>query len=91
MALDAVLRRFMEASPVSVMARLALRRAVSAEWMDASFEQHRERHYTREWLLSSAIELTPMAMKPDATPNALPGHPRAEPTSGAPPEAMRKS
>jgi IS4 transposase len=57
MALDAVLQRFMEASPVSVMARLALQRAVSAEWMDALFEQHRERQYTRELLFSTVIEL----------------------------------
>ncbi len=57
MALDAVLQRFIEASPVSVMARLALQRAVSAEWMDALFEQHRERQYTRELLFSTVIEL----------------------------------
>lgn len=57
MALDAVLRRFIEASPVSVMARLALEHAVSPQWMDELFEQHRERQYSRELLFSTVVEL----------------------------------
>jgi hypothetical protein len=40
---DAVLARFGAAAPVAVMARLATERAVSAEWVDALCEAHRER------------------------------------------------
>lgn len=57
MALDAVLERFIHDSPVSVMARLALQRAIAPEWMDSLFEQHRERQYTRELLFSTVVEL----------------------------------
>lgn len=57
MAFDAVLERFIQESPVSVMARLALQRAISPEWMDSLFEQHRERQYTRELLFSTVVEL----------------------------------
>lgn len=56
-AFDAVLERFVKESPVSVMARLVLQRAVSAEWMDSLFEEHRERQYTRELLFSTVVEL----------------------------------
>ena len=38
-AFDAVLERFVKESPVSIMARLMLQRAVSAEWMDSLFER----------------------------------------------------
>lgn len=57
MAFDAVLERFIQESPLSVMARLALQRAISPEWMDSLFEQHRERQYTRELLFSTVVEL----------------------------------
>jgi IS4 transposase len=56
-ALDAVLERFLEESPVSVMARLALQRAISAEWVDSVFEAHRDKQYTRELLFSTVVEL----------------------------------
>jgi IS4 transposase len=56
-AFDAVLERFVKESPVSVMARLVLQRAVSAEWVDSLFEEHRERQYTRELLFSTVVEL----------------------------------
>src|SRR5437868_1059809 len=56
-AFDAVLERFVKDSPVSVMARLVLQRAVSAEWVDSLFEEHRERQYTRELLFSTVVEL----------------------------------
>ncbi|WP_081466024.1 IS4 family transposase [Stigmatella aurantiaca] len=39
------------------MARLVLQRAVSAEWMDALFEAHRQRQYMRELLFSTVVEL----------------------------------
>src|SRR5690348_12878777 len=57
MVLDAVLERFVEQRPVSVMARLAVQRAISPEWMDAVFEAHRERQYTRELLFSEVVEM----------------------------------
>jgi hypothetical protein len=39
--MDAMFARFAEQAPVAVMARRGLRRAISAEWVDAAFEQHR--------------------------------------------------
>lgn len=57
MALDAVVARFIEHSPVTVMARLALGRALDAQWIDELFEQHRERQYTRELLFSTTVDL----------------------------------
>jgi IS4 transposase len=54
---DAVLARFVAEAPVAVMARLGIQRAVSAEWVDALFEQHRERQYTRELLFSTVVDL----------------------------------
>jgi hypothetical protein len=56
-AFDAILERFVKDSPVSVMARLVLQRAVSAEWMDSLFEEHRQRQYTRELLFSTVVGL----------------------------------
>lgn len=60
MALDAIVARFIEHSPVTVMARLALGRALDAQWIDALFEQHRERQYTRELLFSTTVDLMSM-------------------------------
>ena len=57
MALDAVIARFIEHSPVTVMARLALGRALDAQWIDELFEQHRKRQYTRELLFSTTVDL----------------------------------
>ena len=54
---DAVVARFVERSPVTVMTRLTLQRAISAEWVDAVFEAHRERQYTRELLFSTVVDL----------------------------------
>ncbi len=42
MVMDAVVQRFVEQSPVTVMARLALQRALEPGWIDALFEQERE-------------------------------------------------
>jgi IS4 transposase len=39
------------------MARLGLQRALSAEWVDALFEAHREKQYTRELLFSTTVDL----------------------------------
>jgi IS4 transposase len=57
MAFDEVLERFVANSAVTVMARLALQHAISPEWMDSLFEEHRERQYTRELLFSTVVEL----------------------------------
>jgi IS4 transposase len=54
---DAVLARFVAEAPVAVMARLAIQRALSAEWVNALFEQHRTRQYTRELLFSTVVDL----------------------------------
>jgi IS4 transposase len=57
MALDTVVERFIEGSPVTVMARLGLERALEPQWLDALFEQHSERQYTRELLFSTTVDL----------------------------------
>ena len=57
MILDAVLSRFIEQSPVTVMARLSLGRALDPEWVDALFEAHRQHQYTRELLFSSVVDI----------------------------------
>ena len=57
MVLDAVVERFIKGSPVTVMARLALGRALDAQWIDALFEQHSERQYTRQLLFSTTVDL----------------------------------
>jgi IS4 transposase len=57
MALDAVLARFIERSPVTVMAQVTLARALDAAWMDALFEEHRQRQYSRELMFSTVVDL----------------------------------
>lgn len=54
---DAVLARFERQAPASVMARLALERAMPAAWIDEVFETHRQRQYPRELLFSTVVEL----------------------------------
>jgi IS4 transposase len=57
MVMDAVVQRCMEQSPVTVMARLALQRALQPEWIDELFEQERGTQYTRQLLFSTTVEL----------------------------------
>jgi len=57
LALDAVVERFIEQSPVTVMAHLTLGRALEAEWIDELFEQHSERQYTRSLLFSTTVDV----------------------------------
>lgn len=67
MALDVVVQRFMEQCPVAVMARLAMERAISADWVDDVFEQHRRRQYTHELWFSTVVDLmalVAMGMRP---------------------------
>jgi hypothetical protein len=55
--LDAVVDRFLEHSPITVMARLALQRALEPVWIDDLFEQARETQHTRELLFSTTVEI----------------------------------
>jgi len=54
--LDAVEERFIEHSPISVMARLGLQRTLDPAWIDELFEQERETQYTRELLFSTTVD-----------------------------------
>jgi IS4 transposase len=57
MVMDAVVERFAEQSPVTVMARLALQRALDPAWLDALFEQERQEQYQGNLLFSTTVEL----------------------------------
>jgi len=57
MGMNAVVERFIEQSPVTVMACLALQRALDPAWLDALFEQERQQQYKRELLFSTTVEL----------------------------------
>jgi IS4 transposase len=57
MTLDAVIARFAEQSPLTVMARLTVQRVLDPTWLDELFETERQRQYTRELLFSSVIDL----------------------------------
>src|SRR5690242_14041628 len=54
---NSVLERFEQRAPASVMARVALEHALPSDWIDAVFEEHRHRQYSRELLFSTVIEL----------------------------------
>lgn len=57
MVMDAVVERCVEQSPVTVMARLALQRALEPAWIDELFERERGTQYTRELLFSTTVDL----------------------------------
>ncbi len=57
MVWQAVVERFEQQAPASVMARLALEQALPAHWIDEVFESHRQRQYPRELLFSTVVEL----------------------------------
>ncbi len=57
MLLSKVLDRFVEKTPVSVMARAAMEHALAPEALDALFEEHADKQYTRELLFSSMVDL----------------------------------
>jgi IS4 transposase len=54
---QAVVDRFEEHAPASVMARLALEQALPTKWIDEVFEQCRRRQYPRELMFSTIVEL----------------------------------
>lgn len=53
----AVLARFEEQAPASVMARTLLEEAFPAAWLDEVFPHHRARQYERDLLFSTVVEL----------------------------------
>jgi hypothetical protein len=55
--LDEIFERFVQQSPVTVMARAALEHALAPQVIDALFEQTAERQYTRTLLVSSVVDL----------------------------------
>lgn len=57
MVFNEVVARFVERSPISVMAQLALHRALEPTWLDALFADHRQRQYSRELLFSTTVDL----------------------------------
>ncbi|WP_250480123.1 MULTISPECIES: IS4 family transposase [unclassified Caballeronia] len=57
MVLKEVVDRFLQHSPVTVMARVALQRALDPEWIDALFERERKSQYTRELLFSTVVDV----------------------------------
>jgi IS4 transposase len=57
MVMDAVIARCAEKSPLTVMARLALRRALEPAWIDELFEREGGTQYQRELLFSTTVEL----------------------------------
>ena len=57
MILSKVFERFVETTPVSVMARAAMEHALAPETLDALFEEHTDKQYTRELLFSSVVDL----------------------------------
>jgi IS4 transposase len=57
MVMNAVISRCAEKSPVTVMARLALQRALEPAWVDALFEREGGAQYQRELLFSTTVEL----------------------------------
>ena len=57
MTLAAVVARFEEQTPLTIMARLVAQRALDPTWLDTLFEAERQRQYKRELLFSSVIDL----------------------------------
>ena len=56
-ALNAIVERFTQRSPVTVMVRRTLEHALSSQWIDEVFEAQRDKQYTRELLFSSVVDL----------------------------------
>ncbi len=62
MILSEVFERFVEDSPVSVMARAVLENALAPAAVDALFEDVAERQYTRDLLFSDVVNLMAMVV-----------------------------
>jgi hypothetical protein len=57
MILSKIFERFVESSPVSVMARAAMENAMAAEALDELFGSHAELQYEKDLLFSSVVDL----------------------------------
>jgi hypothetical protein len=57
MVMDAVVKRCVQQSPVTVMARLALQQALEPGWVDELFERECGAQYTHELSFSTTVEL----------------------------------
>lgn len=57
MLLDDVLARFVKRSPLAVMAQLGLETVLDPAWVDAIFEEHRDRQYQRELFFSTTVNI----------------------------------
>ena len=57
MLMSKIFDRFVEKTPVSVMARAAMEHAMAPEALDALFVKHANKQYTRELLFSSVVDL----------------------------------
>jgi hypothetical protein len=57
MYLSSVFERFVQNAPICVMARAAMEHALAPEALDALFDEHADRQYTRELLFSSVVDL----------------------------------
>ena len=57
MYLDAVLKRFVQKSPVTVMTRACLEHALNPDELNALFKRHAEWQYTKSLLFSSLVDL----------------------------------
>lgn len=62
MHFSAMFDRFVQESPVSVMARAAMENALSPAAVDAVFEKHTDRQYTRDLLFSTVVNLMGMVV-----------------------------
>src|ERR1700730_11017290 len=62
MILNEIFERFVEESPVSVMAQAALENALTPTDVDALFEDVAEMQYTRELLFSDVVNLMAMVV-----------------------------
>src|SRR5437870_2427963 len=62
MVMDAILEKFVEKSPVTVMARAAMENALAPETLNALFAQTARTQYMRELLFSSVVELMGMVV-----------------------------
>jgi hypothetical protein len=57
MVLDHIFERFVQQSPVTVMARAALEHALDPQAVDRLFEEVAQQQYTRKLLFSSVVDL----------------------------------
>jgi IS4 transposase len=57
MLMSNLVDRFVQKTPVSVMARAAMEHALAPDAVDAVFAEHAERQYTRDLLFSSVVNL----------------------------------